>query len=68
MAGSCQCKRTAGCHKRIVVLIDLHPDDGEPEWVQSLADQAAAAAAAASAEAGESLANGTSATSSGHGG
>lgn len=30
----------------VIVLVDTRPGDGEPEWVQSLADQAAAAAAA----------------------
>lgn len=43
-------KKTAGRHASgggIVVLMDTRPDDDEPEWVQSLADQAAAAAAAA---------------------
>ena len=64
-------RRTAGRHvggSGIIVLVDTRPDDGEPEWVQSLADQAAAAAAAAaaaSAEAGEPLVDGTGATSSG---
>lgn len=64
-------KRTAGRHiggSGIIVLVDTRPDDGEPEWVESLADQAAAAAAAAaaaSAEDGEPLADGTGATSSG---
>lgn len=42
----------------ILVLVDTKPGTGEPEWVLSLADKAAAAAAAADAAAAQPEANG----------